>query len=66
MGEIGTVKVNVWFDAQGRVADVEILRSSGSLILDHHTATFIRSNWHSVAEAGQVVSVPVRYSLENL
>jgi hypothetical protein len=42
------------------------VQSSGSLILDHQTATFIRSNWHSVAEAGQVVSVPVRYSLENL
>jgi periplasmic protein TonB len=65
-GEIGTVKVNVRFDTQGRVANVEIMQSSGSLILDHHTAAFIRSNWHSVAEAGQVVSVPVRYSLENL
>lgn len=65
-GEIGTVKVNVRFDPQGRVADVEITQSSGSLILDHHTAVFIRSNWHSVAEAGQIISVPVRYSLENL
>jgi len=65
-GEVGTVKVNVSFDAQGGVADVKITQSSGSLILDHHTAMFIRSNWHSVAEAGQVVSVPVRYSLENL
>jgi protein TonB len=65
-GEIGTVKVNVRFDARGGVAEVAITQSSGSLILDHQTATFIRSNWHSEAEAGQVVSVPVRYTLENL
>ena len=52
-GEIGTVKVNVRFDTQGGVADVEITQSSGSLILDHHTAIFIRTNWHSVAEAGR-------------
>jgi protein TonB len=65
-GEIGTVKVNVSFDEQGRVAGVEITQSSGSLILDQDTAAFIRTNWHSAAEAGQVVSVPVRYSLENL
>jgi protein TonB len=65
-GDAGTVKVNVAFDAGGRVADVEITQSSGSLILDHQTATFIRANWHSAAEAGQVVCVPVRYSLENL
>jgi protein TonB len=65
-GDAGTVKVNVAFDAGGRVADVEITQSSGSLILDHQTAAFIRANWHSAAEAGQVVCVPVRYSLENL
>jgi protein TonB len=65
-GEIGTVKVNVRFDARGGVADVAITQSSGSLVLDHQTAAFIRANWHSVAEAGQIVSVPVRYSLENL
>ncbi len=65
-GDAGTVKVNVAFDAGGRVAGVEITQSSGSLILDQQTATFIRANWHSAAEAGQVVCVPVRYSLENL
>jgi protein TonB len=65
-GDAGTVKVTVAFDAGGRVAEVEITQSSGSLILDHQTATFIRANWHSAAEAGQVVCVPVRYSLENL
>jgi protein TonB len=65
-GDAGTVKVNVAFDAGGHVADVEITQSSGSLLLDHQTAAFIRANWHSAAEAGQVVCVPVRYSLENL
>ena len=64
--EIGTVKLNVRFDTRGDVAEVEVVQSSGSLILDHETKTFIRSNWHSMPEAGQTVSVPVCYSLENM
>jgi TonB family protein len=64
--EIGTVRVTVQFDTRGRVATVEITQSSGSLILDQSTTAFIRANWHSLDDAGQTVSVPVRYSLEEM
>jgi protein TonB len=65
-GLTGTVVVNVHFNAQGDVARAEVAQSSGVPILDSETRSFIRANWHSPAYAGQTVSVPVQYTLQNL
>jgi len=65
-GQTGTVTVSVQFDAQGSVADTRVMQSSGVPILDSKTRTFIRDHWHSLAYAGQTVSVPIQYTLENL
>jgi TonB family protein len=64
--EVGTVMVLVRFDGQGGVAEAAVTQSSGSSILDEATTSFIRTNWHSRPEAGETVSVPVRYSLDRL
>jgi len=65
-GQTGTVVVNVQFDARGGVAEAEVTQSSGVPILDASTRLFIRAHWHSPVYAGQTVSVPVQYTLENL
>jgi len=66
LGQTGTVIMNVQFDAEGGVARVEVAHSSGVAVLDASTRSFIRAHWHSPAYAGQTVSVPVEYKLENL
>jgi len=58
--------MSVQFDVKGDVADAEVAQSSGVPILDSETRSFIRTRWHSPAYAGQIVSVPVQYKLENL
>ena len=65
-GQTGTVVMNVHFDARGDVALAEVAQSSGVPILDSETRSFIRLHWHSAAYAGQTISQPVQYSLENL
>jgi TonB family protein len=63
---IGTVVMNVLFDDQGNVARAEVTETSGVPLLDTATLSYIRKHWHSAAYAGQTVSVPVQYKLENL
>ena len=58
--------MNVQFDVKGDVAQAEVAQSSGVPILDSETRSFIRANWHSPVYAGQIVSVPVQYTLQNL
>jgi protein TonB len=65
-GQTGTVVMIVQFDAGGDVAAAEVTQSSGVPLLDTATRSFIRAHWHSPAYAGQAVSVPVQYKLENL
>jgi len=65
-GQTGTVVMHVQFDARGNVAQAEVAQSSGVPILDSETQSFIRAHWHSAAHAGQTISQPVQYSLENL
>jgi len=64
--QTGMVVMNVQFDGKGDVTHAEVEQSSGVPILDSETRSFIRMHWHSLAFAGQVVSVPVQYKLENL
>ena len=64
--ETGIVIMNVQFDVKGDVAQADVAQSSGVPILDSETRSFIRTHWHSAAYAGQAVSVPVQYKLENL
>ena len=64
--ETGIVVMNVQFDGKGDVAHAVVAQSSGVAILDSETRSFIRANWHSLAFAGQTVSVPVQYTLQNL
>jgi len=64
--ETGIVIMNVQFDVKGDVAHAEVAQSSGVPVLDSETRSFIRAHWHSSAYAGQAVSVPVQYKLENL
>jgi protein TonB len=63
--QAGTVVVSVRFDERGRVAAVEVTRSSGYTTLDNPTQAFIRANWRSAPYAGRTVSEPVEYTLEN-
>ena len=62
----GTVLLNVAFNHAGRVTSAEVVQSSGVPILDSSTRSFILTNWHCLAYAGQTISVPVQYQLENL
>ena len=66
LGEAGTVIMNVQFGVKGDVAQAEVAQSSGVPLLDVTTRSYIRRHWHSAAYAGQTVSVPVQYKLENL
>ncbi len=61
--ETGTVTVKVRFDAQGNVAQVDVIQSSGVSDLDRQTRSYIRQEWHSTPYAGQTLSVPVEYKL---
>ncbi len=58
--------MNVQFDSRGSVAQAEVAQSSGVALLDSETRSFIRAHWHSPSYAGQTVSVPVQYTLQNL
>jgi periplasmic protein TonB len=64
--ETGVVVMNVQFDDRGNVAHAEVAQSSGVPILDSETRSYIRAHWHSTAYAGQTISQPVEYSLQNL
>jgi TonB family protein len=66
LGQTGTVIMNVQFDAGGNVIRAEVAQSSGVPLLDSTTRSFIRAHWHSAAYAGQTISQPVEYLLENL
>jgi TonB family protein len=63
--ETGTVVVDVQFNGSGGVSQVQVTQSSGVPLLDAQTRSFIRANWHTLAYAGQVLKVPVEYTLEN-
>lgn len=60
--ETGVVLMNVQFDAKGNVARAEVEQSSGVLLLDTETRSFIRMHWHSTEYAGQIISQSVQYS----
>jgi TonB family protein len=64
--ETGVVVMNVQFNVEGDVAHADVAQSSGVPILDDSTRSFVLAHWHSPAYAGQVVSVPVEYTLQNL
>jgi TonB family protein len=64
--QTGTVMMSLQFDSRGNVVQAEVAQSSGVQLLDTFTRTFIRTHWHSLSYAGQTVTVPVRYTLENL
>jgi TonB family protein len=59
----GTVVASITFDGDGRPADVEIVSSSGSSVLDENTRHWILENWHIPEYAGRITSVPVRYQI---
>ncbi len=65
-GETGVVVMNVQFDVKGDVSRAEVAQSSGVPILDSETLSFIRAHWHSATYAGQTISQPVEYSLQDL
>jgi TonB family protein len=64
--QTGVVQMLVHFDEMGNVSRVEVAKSSGVASLDAATRSFIRDNWHSLAFAGQEVSVPVEFRQEDL
>lgn len=64
-GQTGTVVMSVQFDTRGSVVQARVAQSSGVALLDSQTRAYIREHWHCVAYAGQTVSVPVQYTLEN-
>jgi TonB family protein len=63
--ETGTVVVDVQFNGSGGVSQVQVTQSSGVPLLDAQTRSFIREHWHTPAYAGQMLKVPVEYTLEN-
>jgi protein TonB len=63
-GQTGTVVMNVYFDAKGDVAQVEVTQSSGAPILDSETQSFVRARWHCPAYAGQIKNETVLYQLK--
>jgi periplasmic protein TonB len=65
-GEMGTVVLMVYFSPKGNVDQVEVSQSSGSSILDSETRSFIRMRWHCPEFAGQIKTVPVQYTLQEL
>jgi protein TonB len=64
--QTGIVRMMIHFDTKGDVVEAKIAQSSGVAILDAETQTYISEHWHSVAYAGQSVSVPVEYTLTSL
>ena len=64
--QAGTVLVSIQFDGAGRVADAEVVQSSGVSLLDSNTRSFIRSHWHDPSFAGKTVSVPITYHLAGI
>jgi protein TonB len=69
LGIEGVVTLLVRIDSRGRPVEVRVLRSSGSSLLDRHTADFVRKRWEfKPAKVGGIpveseVEIPVRYSL---
>lgn len=64
--EKGTVYLDVQFDAQGSVVGTKVTQSSGVAVLDSETRSFIHAHWHCPMYAGQIVNVPVQYTLQKL
>ena len=62
--ETGTVVILVTFNMAGKVTRAQVSQSSGVWLLDTSTRSFILAHWHSTALAGQTVTQPVRYNVE--
>jgi len=64
----GRVVLKVWVDAEGRPADVRILKSSGYKVLDHSALKAVRK-WHFLpARTGSLsfsswIKIPIRFVL---
>lgn len=64
-GEQGTVTLQMTADAEGRVASVQIVHSSGYPVLDRATEDFIRRHWTlPVGSTGQLFETSVIYQLQ--
>lgn len=63
LGEKGTVYLRLQFNELGRVADAQIVQSSGHALLDSNARSFILRHWQDARFAGQVITVPVVYAL---
>jgi TonB family protein len=64
MHETGTVVMLVTFNTAGKVTQAKVSQSSGVWQLDMNTRSFILTHWHSTLFAGQTVTQPVHYHLE--
>jgi TonB family protein len=60
----GTVLYRVSFDASGTVDSVEVVKSSGSAILDNETRHYMLQNWHDPEFAGQSGTVPIVFQIQ--
>jgi TonB family protein len=61
--EVGTVIVEVSFDAKGDVSDCHVVLSTASSLLDTNTVRFIKRNWHSAAFAETTHILPITYMM---
>ena len=52
-GPQGATTVRITTDANGNVATVEIVRSTGNALLDHHTQTYVREFWKGPPNASR-------------
>ena len=50
---VGQTTVQVTTDASGRVSNVVIVKSTGNPVLDSHTLSYVRGNWHGPANASK-------------
>lgn len=57
----GAGTCRVVFDADGRVANVVVVESTGSQILDKNTVNYARKNW--TGKPNTTVTVPIYYQL---
>lgn len=64
-GEQGTVTLQMTADPDGRVASLQILRSSGFTVLDRFTEDFIRRHWRLPAGSpNQLFETSIIYQLQ--
>jgi protein TonB len=69
-GVEGTVLVRLKVDGRGRVLDAEVLRSSGSKLLDEAAASALRRwrftpGWDQKGVVESTVTVPVKFALRD-